>query len=266
MRRRLGLLLAVLLLLGGGSVVARAAPSTGHLVLTGSRSASVSWTLRSTVHLDTREWFFGLPPGAVTRGGRLGGAVIRRGQNVVFAVVDDRDLAQPLVFGADDPVLVPGVYSVSLLADGPTTVSLPLRGSVGSHLRPAQPLSLSRRSLSALPKPRLPVVYASTPVAVGKHTLVVVGAHVSTWAGQVEVDDLCLSTRDELCAVVGVDGSGTGLTGLGAGPGSTGEGTQASALFYYPGDLGPGTYYASIDQATVGLVRDARLVVLTVDF
>ena len=267
MKRRLGMLLAVVLVLRGGSIVAAAASSPGHLIIAGSKTASVSWTLRSTVHLDTRRWFLGLPVGTVKRGGRLGGVVIRRGEDVMLALVDDRDLGDPLVFGVDDPVLAPGRYTVTLLADGPTSVSLPLGGSASSyHLRPMGQSSLARVSVSALPNAHLPVVYAAAPVTVTKHSLVVIAAHVSTSARQVETNDLCLSTQDEPCAAVAVDGSGSDFNGQSAGVGSTGDGTSTSALFFYPGDVRPGKYYAGVDQVTVGLVRDARLVVLTVQF
>ena len=265
MKRRLGSLLVVVLLLGTGSRVAGAATSAGRLIVTGSRTASASWSLRSAVRLDTRRWFLGLPEGTVNRRGRYGGVVIRHGHDVMFALLDDGDLGEPLVFGVEDLVLVPGVYTVTLLADGPTSVSLPLGGAASTyHLRPTRQTDLARVSVSALPNPLLPVVYAATPVTVAKNSLVVIAAHVSTTAQQAENDDLCLSTRNEPCSLVAVDGSGSELNGQSAGVG-TGDGTGTTALYFYPGDVRPGGYYAGVDQATVGLVREAHLVVLTIE-
>jgi hypothetical protein len=265
MRNRCWLLAAATMLCSSG--VARAAPpSPAHLLVTGSATTSVTWHLRSRVQLDTHAWAVRFPPGMVKGSGHVAGLVIRHGDQVVFGLVADRDIGDPILVGADKPILSPGRYSVTLIADGPTSIDLPLGSSSPSYrLSPAVRTGLVRRSVSALPSAPSPLVYGSTPIAASRRSLLIVAARVSATAEQADTRDLCLSTRNEPCNVARVDGSGVdGLSGPTVLAGNVGDNYSVSAIALYPGELEAGTYYAGIDEVAIGLATTARLVALDV--
>jgi len=233
-------------------------------VVSGSRSASTTWQVSSRLHLNTRDWIFSLPKGALTRHGRVGGLVIRRGADVLFALVDDAEIGEPLLFGVQDPVLLPGNYTVTLVADAATSVTIPFEGSSRiSRLRPRHAARVTRSSMSTLENPNVPVVHGSMPLTVAGNSVLLLASAVQSTAQQAAHDDLCLSIRQEPCPLASIDGSApAGAGSESVGPGNTGSGRGISALFFYPGHVKPGQYYAQVDQATVGLVVDARLVAI----
>lgn len=255
----------MLFILSGSAFAVAPGLQAQRLTITGTSTGTTLWHLRSAVRIDTSSWNEGTPPGAIHRGGHVAGVLIRRAGQLVFGVIADVDIGDPILLGTENPSLAAGTYDVTLIADGPTTITLGLESArQGFLLSPGRAASVLRSSLDVRTA-RGALVYGSLMLPVSLRQFVLVASRTTTTAEQVADENLCLATRAEPCTAAMVDG--TGVDGIG-GPrvrvGNVGSAYSVMALAVYPGEIGAGRFYATAERVAAGVTSSARLVTVCV--
>lgn len=235
----------------------------GTLSVVAAHNATVQWRLRAPAHLDGDAYDFELPDSVVKASGSYGGVLIYKGRELMFALLKDRDLPAPLVFGAPVLTLRPGTYTVMVAGDGPVSVHLPLHGSrysydlratAGAHVRRASVRTDKSLSTSAATGN---VGYSSQPMHLPQGSAIVLAYVVRSNSSQLTKLDLCLMPEDAPCQP---NKEVEGLDGIGGSVGAIGEGWQEAAMFAYPGDIPAGHYFEVGDHADVSLASTGQLV------
>jgi len=118
------------------------------LVVSGARSGTAVWKIDREVEVQVASLQF--RKDVVDRRGTTGGIIVHRGDTVYFAIIGDRGW-KDLLFGYPMAVtLKPGSYTVTLVADGPTTIRLPLKTAAHSYrMRITHPSQTSRVDAAA---------------------------------------------------------------------------------------------------------------------
>ncbi len=264
--RRIAAVLAVLLGLTGLPAAWAAKPGE-VLVLRGSRSAAAELVLRRTTTFEAG----GTEPSRAMSarvGGTFAGFVVQRADGsvavggVIAAGFAFDGESAPLVFGEGfDAVRLPaGRYRVTLLANGPSEVRVPLRGVDRSIvLAPRQPADVRGDLVRHRLSPGAPVSLARVPMTVGAASTVLLASAQSYPAGVATADDLCLARPGTTCATGAVSG-GTGVVVGGGG----GRLTTIQALYIYPGQTPAGGYDAVFASAGVGVADQLSVFALRI--
>ena len=215
MRRTQGLLLASVMVVGL-SLPAQALPPA-VLVLSGSSTAFVDVTLPTDVRLDTYH------ATTQTRGRFSGMYAEPLGESDAPARSDDDRHAgvliltelhspatppEPLVLTASSG-LSAGRYRIYLIADGPSTVRIPMTGMASRRLTPTR-RTTARLNLSSL-KPNLVHISGREPLTVARRSLslstLLVGDFQEAFVGRIGT---CLTARGTACSGQNLDGAWTG--------------------------------------------------------
>ena len=181
-----------------GCVAPAEAQKAGRLELSGNRSASIDLVLREEAELL---------PGAFrmrTKGSYAGIAVLDRTGEVLAVAMNVQPWIAARPAAADQPVttvlertvLYPGRYRLLLLTDGPSTVSLPARGSFVRTLRPTTPYDDDVRLIAPPSADGVPGVHrAAVPTDLRETRFVLMAHHIETTAMRAQLTGMCLAPR-----------------------------------------------------------------------
>ena len=229
----------------------------GELVLLGARSASMTVMLRSAVAVTNP---FRLE--AVTQG-RYAGYVI---SDVHGRVLAGSVLVRGLGMSAGEGVplgftthaLKPGRYEITLLADGPAKVVIPLSGDSRTTVRPTEPVRVFTRVVrnDKLPASAAgsPLAYSATPVPAGRHQLASLTEFFSGTAALAGQADQCFTTAP-LCQLSGDGGSSYLSPGIGESGGYTG-------VSMTPADFDSGTHAVLDSEDVAAQSRHAGFILI----
>jgi hypothetical protein len=255
-------MLGALIVAAGLSTNAGAAAPTakpGQLVIVASGGSHGLLTIKRATDLATADWSQTLPAGTVTSDSPYVGVQISKGHQVQFGFYIDHALASPVIFGQEHPRLAAGRYDITVISTRPVVIRLPITGSNRYTLKLSQRVAGARSEANAVPAPGVPLAFTSLATPITKTSTKLLIVTTTATAENASNTDLCLTTRQLPCAAGSADsGSGQGAAII-----NTAGSHEQVVLYVYPGDVPAGQYYATADQAVVGVQQTATLIVVT---
>lgn len=264
MRVRVWAAAAVLSLVPAVGALAKA-PGVAHLVVRASASGRGTFAVTRTIRLPERYWGYDLPRGVIkTTPQTHAEVVISQDAGVYMGIVQDPELGHTVVFSNRDHVLLPGTYVVTVNTDHPVSIDLPLSSPGRSFVVTAggRP-RVARYTRPASIAPNVAVAFGSAPIRIRSGTVSVVALAYDQTDQQLDNGSVCITSQALPCEAGAVYG-GAGIATFGGGV-STGSYRTSQLLFVYPGNAPDGNYYATGDEAGVGIQNNASLVVYTID-
>jgi hypothetical protein len=249
MRRRLLTAMVIVGLLGSWSATSVDAAPAHALQLTGSRTASADLVLRQNTTFDVDKL-------AISGKGSFAGFYMesldkpvakRTEAGARLGAVTIRDWRTPDGPGLTTSFTPPGKqqlsagrYRVYLVADGPTTVSLPTNGAT-MRLRPTRPATAAVEARADILSSPVQATNTQTMRFVGKRTVALVGLVVGRFRAYVGTIGSCFRTPEAEC---GEHGSGADGAFAGYLLSPLSDLDLSWTTLYEPGVLKPGRYEA----------------------
>ena len=273
-RRSFRGLLLVLVVLGAG-LAPEASSASGPTTWTISAAASATGTFRLTrsLHLDIQASINDIGFGdfsiddVVSMSGRYGGVVIRDSHDEVrVGVLRYAELGTIVLWGqfndANDQILEPGRYSVTVLGNRATSVKLRVQGAAPAPVFASAPALVVVHEISDAGslQGQVPVAAQTLPLSVtARSTYVALGVFQGPLSG-VDYKVICLKKPVPAPVCTPADRAAT-VVGLNVG--SSRE--SAAGLIGIQNQTIPGTYQVIWNVAPAGLSARHALLTLTAD-
>lgn len=182
------------------SATAQAQPVAKTLVVTGSHSSSAIWIVDRSVEVDPISLFGGTH--VVDRRGATGGVVVHQGDKVDFFVVNDRAWSNLNYGGSFTNTLKPGRYTVTLIADRPTTVRIQLKTAARSYrIRTTRAAHMQR--VEVTPTVVAGIAHVHEDFTVSAHDFVLMGYDSTSGNALASNGEYCVAPAASPCPASG---------------------------------------------------------------